>query len=125
MVEAGAEADGEEDPGEATAIRQWELPEAIGQLRYELRSHTRNPDREWVQVLQLLENASEGELETAVAEAIERRSPRLETIRLLLRHARQEPITSAEPVELKRPDLATMQVAEPNRAAYDALWSNS
>lgn len=111
--------------GEATAIRQWELPEAIGQLRYELRSHTRNPDREWVQVLQLLENTTEKELEEAVAEAIERGSPRLETIRLLLRHARQQPTGRAEPVELTRPDLAMIQVAEPSLAAYDVLWSGS
>ncbi len=111
--------------GEATAIRQWELPEAIGQLRYELREHTRNPDREWVQVLQLLEESTEQELETAVAEAIERGSPRLETITLLLRQARQEPLGRAEPVVLKRQDLATLQVAEPSLAAYDTLWSQS
>ncbi len=111
--------------GEATAIRQWELPAPIGQLRYELRGHTRNPDREWVQVLQLLENATEEELETAVEEAIERGSPRLETILLLLRHARQEPVGRVEPVELTRQDLATLQVAEPSLAAYDVLWSGS
>jgi len=111
--------------GEATAIRQWELPEAIGQLRYELRRHTRNSDREWVQVLQLLEETTEQELETAVAEAIERGSPRLETITLLLRQASQEPLGRAEPVVLKRQDLATLQVAEPSLAAYDVLWSQS
>jgi hypothetical protein len=111
--------------GEATAIRQWELPEAIGQLRFELRGHTRNPDREWVQVLQLLEETTEQELETAVAEAIERGSPRLETITLLLRQARQEPLGRAEPVVLKQQDLATLQVAEPSLAAYDTLWSQS
>lgn len=110
---------------EATAIRQWELPAAIGQLRYELRPHTRNPDREWVQVLRLLEDVTEQELETAVEEAIERGSPRLETIRLLLRHAKQMPSTSVEPVELKRQDLATLQVAQPSLAAYDVLWSGS
>jgi transposase len=111
--------------GEATAIRQWELPEAIGQLRYELRGHTRNPDREWVQVLRLLEDVSERELEEAAAEAIERGSPRLETIRLLLRHGSQQPTGRAEPVALLRPDLAMIQVAEPSLAAYDTLWSQS
>ena len=111
--------------GEATAIRQWELPEAIGCLRYELRSHTRNPDREWVQVLRLLGDVTEQELERAVAEAIQRGSPRLETVRLLLRNSRQGPITHAEPVVLKRQDLATLQVAEPSLAAYDALWRQS
>jgi transposase len=110
---------------EATAIRQWALPETIKQLRFELRGHTRNPDREWVQVLQLLEDVTEQELETAVEEAIERGSPRLETIRLLLRHAQQGPRTSVEPVELKRQDLATLQVAQPSLAAYDVLWSGS
>jgi len=111
--------------GEATAIRQWELPEAIGELRYELRRHTRHPDREWVQVLQLLEDVNERELEEAVAEAIERGSPRLETIRLLLRHASEQPAGRAEPVEVKRADLAMIQVAEPSLAAYDALWRQS
>ncbi len=110
---------------EATAIRQWALPETISQLRNELRPHTRNPDREWVQVLQLLEDVTEQELETAVQEAIERGSPRLETIRLLLRHAKQAPRTSVEPVELKRSDLATLRVAQPSLAAYDVLWSGS
>jgi len=110
---------------EATAIQQWALPKAIKQLRYELRGHTRNSDREWVQVLQLLEDVTEQELETAVEEAIERGSPRLETIRLLLRHAQQGPRTSVEPVELKRQDLATLQVAQPSLAAYDVLWSGS
>lgn len=108
--------------GEATAIRQWELPKAVGKLRYELRRHTRNPDREWIQVLQLLEDVSERELEEAVAEAIGRGSPRLETIRLLLRQAREQPVGRAEPVEVKRPELAMIQVAEPRLAAYDALW---
>ena len=110
---------------EATAIRQWDLPEAIEQLRHELRGHTRNPDREWVQVLQLLEEATEHELETAAAEAIDRGSPRLETVRLLLRHAKQGPVTHAEPVPLRRHDLAAVAVAAPSLAAYDVLWSQS
>ena len=110
---------------EATALMQWTLPPVFQTLRDALRLHTRRPDREWVQVLQLLEDVTEQELETAVEEAIERGSPRLETIRLLLRHAKQEPRTSVEPVELKRQDLATLSVAQPSLAAYDVLWSGS
>ena len=109
---------------EATAIQQWQLPEAIGQLRYELRRHTRNPDREWIQVLRLLEEVSERELEEAAAEAIERGSPRLETIRLLLRHGSAQRAGRAEP-EVLRADLAMIEVPEPSLAAYDTLWSQS
>jgi len=110
---------------EATAIRQWELPKAIGQLRHELHRHTRNADREWVQVLQLLEEVTERELERVVAEAIERGSPRLETVKLLLRSASQGSVGQAEPVTLRREDLAAMRVAQPCLADYDVLWSGN
>lgn len=110
---------------EATAIRQWELPETIRSLRYQLREHTRNPDREWVRVLRLLEDVSEGQLEAAAAEAIERGSPRLETIRQLLRYAGALPTGPADPVPILRPDLARLQVLPPSLAAYDTLWSRS
>ena len=110
---------------EATAIRQWKLPEAIGQLRGELHSHTRHADREWVQVLQLLEEVTERELERAVAEAIKQGSPRLETVKLLLRHSKQGPANCAEPVSLQREDLAALQVAQPCLADYDVLWGGN
>jgi hypothetical protein len=111
--------------GEATAIQQWQLPAALGRLRYELREQTRNPDREWIQVLRLLEEVSERDLEEAAAEAIERGSPRLETIRLLLRHGSQQAAGRAKPVEVLRADLAMIEVTEPSLAAYDMLWSQS
>jgi len=110
---------------EATAIQQWQLPAALGRLRYELREQTRNPDREWIQVLRLLEEVSERDLEEAAAEAIERGSPRLETIRLLLRHGSQQAAGRAKPVEVLRADLAMIEVTEPSLAAYDMLWSQS
>jgi len=108
--------------GEATAIRQWEMPEVFGELRQQLRRHTRNPDREWVRVLRVLEEHGEQELEAAVTEALERGSPRLGTIRVLLRTAGEGGQRSIEPVALEREDLASLQVEEPSLDAYDSLW---
>jgi transposase len=111
--------------GEATAIRQWKMPEVFGVLRQRLREQTRNPDREWVRVLRLLESYEEQELVAAITEALARSSPRLETIRLLLRTGRQGAGRRVEPVVLERSDLARLQVREPNLGAYDGLWSRS
>ena len=111
--------------GEATAIRQWKMPEVFGQLRERLRDETRNPDREWVRVLRLLEEHGEQELEAAVAEALERGSPRLATIRVLLRNASHEGRRKIEPVSLQRADLVSLRVQEPQLSAYDGLWRQS
>jgi hypothetical protein len=66
---------------EATAVQQWKLPRVFHELREALRPHTRRPNREWGQVLRLLEAHPEAEVEVAVAEALECDSPRLETVR--------------------------------------------
>jgi hypothetical protein len=91
-------------------------------LREALKLHTRRPDREWVQILRLLEVHSEAELEAAVAEALERGSPRLETVRLLLRRRDETALPVLQPAPVARADLAQLQVPRPTLAAYDALW---
>ena len=108
--------------GEATALQQWKLPRAFYEIREALRSHTRRPDREWVQVLRLLEAHPEVEVEAAVAEALERGSPRLETVRLLLRRRDETALPVLQPAPVARADLAQLQVPRPTLAAYDALW---
>ncbi len=111
--------------GEATALLQWKLPPVFHRLREALRSHTRRPDREWVQILRLLEAHPESEVEAAVAEALERGSPRLETVRLLLRRRDEDDAPQLAPAPVLRPELATLRVEPPALAAYDALWGGA
>ncbi len=103
---------------EATALA--DLPDAFHELRLALREHTRKPDREWVEVLQLLETHTQEELEIAVRTAMERQSPRLATIRMLLR--REEGVAGpAEPVAITDPIAAALAVDPPALAPYDTL----
>jgi hypothetical protein len=110
---------------EATALMQWKLPPVFQTLREALRPHTRRPDREWVQILRLLEDHREAEVEAAVAEALERGSPRLETVRLLLRRRDEGDAPRLEPAPVPRPDLATLTVEAPALSAYDTLWGGA
>jgi hypothetical protein len=82
---------------------------------------SRKPDQEWIQVVRLLERHGAGVVEAAIVEALQRNSPRLETIALLLRCADtvEPPVWPAVPVA--RAELATMQVAPPVLSAYDTL----
>lgn len=106
---------------EATALVQWKLPSVFYVLRDALRPHTRRPDREWVQVLQLLAEHSEGEVEAAVTEALEQGSPRLETVRLLLRRRSESEAPRLAPAPVARPELARLTVEVPTLSAYDVL----
>jgi hypothetical protein len=106
--------------GEATAITQWDLPAAFHELREKLRSEVRKADQEWVGVLRLMENHSMDDVESAVQSALERGSPRLSTVRMLLRQEgeeHQQPV----PVELEREELARLEVAEPELSDWDVL----
>jgi transposase len=108
--------------GEATALMEGRLPPVFQALREALRPHTRRPDREWVQILRLLEDHCEAELEAAVGEALTRGSPRLETVRMLLRRCDESAAPRLTPAPVPRSDLATLTVEPPNLAAYDTLW---
>ena len=70
---------------EATALQDWPLAPVWQQVRTALRQQTRKPDQEWVRMLRLLETYPAPAVEAAVAAALARDSPRLETVRLLLR----------------------------------------
>ena len=75
---------------EATALRSWRLAPLWQQVRAALATHTRKPDQEWVRMLRLMEThpaavVERAAVERAVAVALERHSPRLETVRLILR----------------------------------------
>lgn len=108
--------------GEATALQQWTMPPALARLRQALQSQTRKPDREWIQVLRLLEAHPQERVEAAVAEALERGSPRLETIQLILRSQGQAPPAPRECVALERAELAAVEVAPAVLDVYDGLW---
>jgi transposase len=102
---------------EATALRG--LPLVFEELRLALVGRTRHPDREWVQVLRLAEAHGMAALEGAAREALARGSPRLETVRALLRPAEEPRDLGAVPIT--REDLARIEVAAPDLAGYDVL----
>ncbi len=60
-------------------------------------------------------------VERAVRAALDRHSPRLETVRLLLRQQEAAPPTVCPPVTGVRPELARIAVPAPTLSAYDAL----
>lgn len=103
---------------EATALRAWALPEPLAQLREALQERTRKPDREWVRVLRLAEEHPLDRVADAVRAALQAKTPRLESIRLLLR-GREGDRAPADPVPIARPDLAAVRVEAPDLAAYD------
>jgi hypothetical protein len=106
--------------GEATALQGWQLPAVLFELRSHLKSLTRKSDQEWIGVLRLMEQHAQEEVAAATAQAIARGSPRLETIRLLLRQVREEEI-HVEPAVLAREDLAAIDVAPARLELYDLL----
>ncbi|MCP4003666.1 MAG: IS21 family transposase [bacterium] len=105
---------------ESTAIQQWQLPQVFHQLRAELHGRTRKPDQEWVRILRLLEEHPPSLVELAVTGAIERGSPRLETVQMLLRQESAAPRV-APPLTMDRTDLLAIEVAEPDLSAWDTL----
>ena len=110
---------------EATALVGWRLAAVWQQVRVELAKHTRKPDQEWVRMLRLMETHPAAAVERAVATALERQSPRLETVRLILRQQQAGPPPVCRPVAGVRPELARITVAAPTLAAYDALVEGS
>ena len=106
---------------EATALVGWRLAPVWPQVRAELAKHTRKPDQEWVRMLRLMETHPAAAVERAVTAALERHSPRLETVRLLLRQQQAGPPPACPPVSGVRPELAQIAVPAPALAAYDAL----
>lgn len=105
---------------EATALKDWRLPEVFGRLRGELRAHTRKSDQEWIGVLRLLEEHAQEKVEAAVRAALLQGSPRLETVRLLLRGEAEERAV-IEPVTLERDELRSIEVAPPRLERWDEL----
>ena len=57
--------------------------------------------------------------------ALERHSPRLETVRLILRQQQAGPPPVCPPVAGVRPELARIAVPTPTLSAYDALVEGS
>ena len=106
---------------EATALVDWRLAPVWQQARAELAKHTRKPDREWVRMLRLMETHPAAAVERAVRAALERHSPRLETVRLILRQQEAGPPPVCPPVTDVRPELARIAVPTPTLSAYDAL----
>ena len=106
---------------EATALQDWPLAPVWQQVWTALRQQTRKPDQEWVRMLRRLETYPAPAVEAAVAAALARNSPRLETVRLLLRQRAAGPRPAIHPVPTVRADLARIAVPAPTLAAYDVL----
>ena len=106
---------------EATALVDWRLAPVWQRARAELAQHTRKPDQEWVRMLRLLETHPAAAVDRALATALERHSPRLETVRLLLRQQEAGPPPVCPPVAGVRPELARITVPAPTLSAYDTL----
>ena len=106
---------------EATALAGWRLAPVWQQVRAELAKHTRKPDQEWVRMLRLMETHPAAAVERAAATALKRHSPRLETVRLLLRQQQSGPPPVCPPVSGVRPELTEIAVPSPTLSAYDAL----
>ena len=106
---------------EATALVDWRLAPVWQRARAELARHTRKPDQEWVRMLRLLETHPAAAVERALTTALEQHSPRLETVRLLLRQQEAGPPPVCPPVAGVRPELARITVPAPTLSAYDAL----
>ena len=104
---------------ESTALRQWDMPDCFRRLRVALRGQTRKPDQEWIRVLRLLENHPEAQVVAAVEEALRRGSPRLETVRFLLRRRPEEP--AVRPLEGPAHGAPSLEVRPPDLGAYDRL----
>ena len=105
---------------ESTAIADWELPEALLELREELAGAVHKSDREWVQVLRLTETYSMSKVEWATRESLDRHSPRLETIQQLLRQDAGEELTIL-PLPLEHPVWSAVTVADPDLSIWDQL----
>ena len=106
---------------EATALLDWRLAPVWQEVRRALAQHTRKPDQEWVRMLRLMETHPAAAVERAVTLALERHSPRLETVRLILRQQQAGPPPVCRPVMGVRPELARITVPAPTLAAYDVL----
>lgn len=104
--------------GEATALQG--LPPVFEELRRGLREVTRHPDKEWVEILKLLLTHTEEDVVAAATAALGQGSPRLATVRMLLRREAVPP-RAAQPVELSRQDLREIVVEEPDLAGYDRV----
>ena len=72
-------------------------------------------------MLRLMETHPAAAVERAVTAALERHSPRLETVRLILRQQQNGPPPVCRPVTGVRPELAEITVPDPTLAAYDVL----
>jgi len=111
--------------GEATALKLWHAPHSLEKVRSELRRHTRRPDREWVQILRLMEKYPQADLERCATQALERGSPRLQTIEMLLRSGGTAEPIALERLVLDRSDLAALDVAPAILENYDDLYGRS
>ena len=105
---------------EASALKGWELPAVFGELRSALRTHTRKADQEWIGVLRQLESHELASVERAVRAALAQGSPRLETVRLLLRKEAEEQPTVV-PLALERADITALTVAPAALERWDEL----
>jgi len=105
---------------ESTAIQNWRLPLVFEEFRQKLSKATRKGNQEWVHTLMLIESFDLDRVQAAVQEAMDRHSPRLATIQMILRQADGHP-PKITPLTLNCDTLAQFQVAAPVLSAWDSL----
>ena len=88
---------------------------------YPFRAEFCAPAKGWVRMLRLMEAHPAAAVERAVRAALERHSPRLETVRLILRQQEAGPPPVCPPVTGVRPELARIAVPAATLLAYGAL----
>ncbi|MFO0985030.1 MAG: IS21 family transposase [Planctomycetota bacterium] len=106
---------------ESTAIQDWAMPKVFHELREALRAVTRKADQEWVQILRLSENYPLGVVASAARYALDRNSPRLQTVLMVLRQQDPGALVLIQPVPVPRPELERLEIPRPQLGAYDVL----
>jgi transposase len=104
----------------ARPLEGWELPECFGVLRRRLEAKLDGMGtREFIKVLRLLEQADLPELAGAVGYALGLGTPDADSVRLILEHRREQPVTLFRLDG--RPHLQWVSVAPPDLSAYQPL----
>jgi hypothetical protein len=104
----------------ARPLEGWELPECFGVLRRRFEAKLDGlGTREFIKVLRLLEQADLPELAGAVGYALGLGTPDADSVRLILEHRREPPVTLFRLDG--RPHLQWVSVAPPDLSAYQPL----
>lgn len=104
----------------ARPLEDWQLPDCFDVLRRRLQAKLKGSGlREFIKVLRLLEQCELAELTDAVHEALRLGTPDADSVRLILEHRREQPVTLFQLDG--RPHLQWVQVDVPDLSVYQPL----